>query len=357
MTEPLLLEELREMGILMSSGQLHNILVQGHELFHQEKDSVLKAGLTGTFVQVDDTGNRHNEKNGFTTVICSDLFTIFESTESKSRLNFLEILQGSTPKYRLTSESFVYLERVHLPPHGFKKLQLGISYSNELEWQGYLKSVGLDNPFHIRLATEAALIGGLLESEINPNLIILSDDAGQFNILLHALCWIHAERLIKKLEPINDFFASELEAARDEIWSLYNELKAYKEAPTHEWANTIEAKFDVLFQKDFQFVSLKLAMKRLYKNKAELLLVLKYPFIPLHNNQSETDARDKVIRRKLSVTFADESRRCRDTFSSLKKTCRKLGHSFWIYLDDRLSCNPQIPDLGQLLRNRILSTA
>jgi hypothetical protein len=98
-------------------------------------------------------------------------------------------------------------------------------------------------------------------------------------------------------------------------------------------------------------------MHRLYKNKKELLLVLKYPKIPLHNNQSETEARDRVMRRKLSGTFADESRRCWDTFASLKRTCRKLGYSFWSFLDDRLSCKPQIPDLGTLLRNKILSTA
>ncbi|MFC3106463.1 hypothetical protein ACFS07_19515 [Undibacterium arcticum] len=44
-------------------------------------------------------------------------------------------------------------------------------------------------------------------------------------------------------------------------------------------------------------------------------------------------------------TRSDLGRKCRDTFSSLKKTCRKLGISFWSYLIDRISCSDQIPSL------------
>jgi hypothetical protein len=32
----------------------------------------------------------------------------------------------------------------------------------------------------------------------------VSDDAGQFNAFQHALCWIHAERDISRLMPLND---------------------------------------------------------------------------------------------------------------------------------------------------------
>jgi len=69
-----------------------------------------------------------------------------------------------------------------------------------------------------------------------------------------------------------------------------------------------------------------------------LLLVLERPEIPLHNNLSENDIREYVKRRKVSgSTRSDEGRRCRDTFTSLKKTCLKLGVSFWEYLLDRIS--------------------
>lgn len=99
---------------------------------------------------------------------------------------------------------------------------------------------------------------------------------------------------------------------------LYNKLKKYKEAPSLEKTLIIEKQFDDLFLKDYQLTSLKLEMRRIHKNKQELLLVFKHPQISLHNNQSETDVRDKVVRRKLSVTYADESRRYRETFEGIK---------------------------------------
>ncbi len=324
-TEPLLLEELRELGILISSGQLHKILVEGHELFHHEKQDVLAAALSASaYIQVDDTGSRHNEQNGFTTVVCNTLFTVFESTESKSRVNFLEVLLGRRTCYRIGVESIEYCERYNLAPFQLKKLKIGLSFSTPELWAEYLKQIGIKSPPHVRLVTEAALLGALLVTDINPALIILSDDAGQFNIFKHPLCWIHAVRLIKKLEPINDAFALELEQVRGEIWNLYDELAEFKKNPTPEQAIVLEAIFDELFQRDYQFTSLKLAMRRLYKNKAELLVVLLHPKVPLHNNQSESDVREKVVRRKISVTFYDESRRCRDSFASLKKTSSLL---------------------------------
>ena len=43
-----------------------------------------------------------------------------------------------------------------------------------------------------------------------------------------------------------------------------------------------------------------LALKRIFNNKSELLLVLKRPDIPLHNNLSENDIREFVKKRKIS---------------------------------------------------------
>jgi hypothetical protein len=73
--------------------------------------------------------------------------------------------------------------------------------------------------------------------------------------------------------------------------------------------------------------------------------------MPLHTNASETDIRDYVKVRKISGgTRSDLGRRCRDTFASLKKTCRKLGVSFWAYLTDRISAAGLIPPLADLIR-------
>ena len=77
--------------------------------------------------------------------------------------------------------------------------------------------------------------------------------------------------------------------------------------------------------------------------------------MPLHTNGSETDIRDYVKKRKVSGgTRSDEGRRCRDTFASLKKTCRKLEVSFWHYLKDRLTENV-LPPLPELMQNKMVA--
>ena len=99
------------------------------------------------------------------------------------------------------------------------------------------------------------------------------------------------------------------------------------------------------------FASLNQALKRLNNKKAELLLVLERPDTPLHNNLSESDIREYVKKRKISgSTRSDEGRRCRDTFTSIKKTCRKLGVSFWDYLRTRVTGEAGVPRLSELIR-------
>ena len=74
-TEPLILEELLEWGVRISSGQLHRIITDGKEKFHAEKDEILKVGLrVSGHVNVDDTGARHDGKNGYCTHIGNELF-------------------------------------------------------------------------------------------------------------------------------------------------------------------------------------------------------------------------------------------------------------------------------------------
>jgi Transposase IS66 family len=50
--------------------------------------------------------------------------------------------------------------------------------------------------------------------------------------------------------------------------------------------------FNRIFTQITGYSELDKALKRLHDNKKELLLVLKYPHIPLHNNDSERDIRE-----------------------------------------------------------------
>jgi len=357
-TQPLLLEQLREFEIDISSGQISAILIENHDDFHNEKEETLSTGLEiSSYINVDDTGARHKGNNGVCTHIGNELFAYFSSTDSKSRINFLTLLGAGKNDYILNAEAFDYMKSQKLPQ---MQLQLLRECNKKIfttlkKWNKTLKKLGIIDARHIRIATEGALIGGLIENGINQDLAILSDDAGQFNILflLHALCWVHAERTIHKIIPYTDEQRSALESTLDKIWKLYADLKAYKKNPTALSKIELEHRFDEIFQEKTCFITLNLALKRLFENKSELLLVLDRPEIPLHNNASESDIREYAKRRKISGgTKSSSGRKSRDTFTSLKKTCRKLKVSFWKFLNDRNSKQNSIPRLSELMRKK-----
>ena len=195
------------------------------------------------------------------------------------------------------------------------------------------------------------LLGSVLSHEIAPDLVILSDDAGQFNVLRQALCWVHAERTIHTLLPFSAAQRDAVETVRGQIWEFSQALKAYQQAPCPQQKERLAERFEEIFTTKTCFQTLNLALTRLQQKKTELLLVLDRPEVPLHNNGSEREIRDYVKKRKISASTRSEAgRRARDTFVSLKKTCRKLGLSFWSYLQDRLTRAQQIPPLPQLIR-------
>ena len=359
-TQPLIWEELRDFGVDISQGQVSRILTEQKEAFHLEKAGVLCAGLDiSSYINVDDTGARHAGKNGYCTHIGNDLFAWFESTASKSRINFLELLRQGHGDYVINAEALEYIQRQSFPQPLLALLATDADqrFETEEDWKKHLDQLGITKDRHVRIATEAALLGSVLHHGFSKELVILSDDAGQFNILLHALCWIHAERTIHKLVPCSEKESQAIEDIRDRIWQLYRDLKAFKEAPDEETKADLEKRFDDLFATQTCSEVLNAALSRIANNKEELLLVLDRPDIPLHNNLSEGDIREYVKKRKISgSTRSDAGRRCRDTFTSLKKTCRKLGLSFWDYLYDRVSKAGKITPLPDLIRARARST-
>jgi hypothetical protein len=357
-TQPLILEQLLELGIDISAGQVNRIIVEGNELFHKEKDEILQVGLKiSGYVNVDDTGARHQGKNGYCTHIGNEMFAWFQSTDSKSRINFLELLRAGTNNYALNSKALDYMNDRKLPKAQLERLASfsNIVFEDEAAWQALLESLGFTSNRHVRVATEGALLGAILElGVIRPDLVILSDDAGQFDVLLHALCWIHAERSINKLVGFNDSQRNALERIRTQIWEFYRELKIYKHNPCKNKKIQLEKRFDAIFSSHTPYATLNKILKRIHKNKSELLLVLDRPDIPLHNNTSETDIREYVKKRKISgSTRSDLGRRSRDTFASLKKTTRKLGVGFWAYLNDRLVGKNLIPRLTDLMKQLV----
>lgn len=353
-SQQLILKQLWDLGVQSSAGQLHRLITEGHEPFHAEKAEMLRVGLAvSSYINVDDTAARHQGQNGYCTHIGNELFAWFASTESKSRINFLELLRAGDTDYVIDAAARVYMQQQKLPQAQLRLFAEDRAWADKAVWTAQLRTLGITTERHIRIATEGALVASLLTHGVSPELVILSDDAGQFQIagFLHALCWIHAERTIHTLLPFSDANRAAQAAVRDQIWRFYQELKTFKLTPSEATKRTLEKQFDTIFTQKTCFQTLNLALTRIHDNKKELLLVLERPDIPLHNNLSENDIRDYVKKRKISATTRSEAgRAARDTFLSLKKTCQKLGLSFWHYLRDRLARTNHLPPLPLLIR-------
>ena len=358
-TQPLLLEQLQEWGLDISSGQLNKIIVEGKEKYHQEKQEILRMGLlVSSYINTDDTGARHQGVNHYCTHIGNEWFAWFETRANKNRINFLELLRGEKTEYILSREALNYMEKQKLPKKQWQKLNLCQNrvFKNQEEWETSLNQLGIVKSSHVKKATEGALLGAIISQGVSDKLGIISDGAGQFRLLEHGLCWVHAERLINKLIPLTEEHLKAVEGVQDQIWQFYQDLKVYKNGTEPEQGKQkarLENRFAQIFSQSTCFDPLDQVLARLKRRKAELLKVLEKPELPLHNNASEQDIREFVKKRKISgSTRSDQGRRCRDTFASLKKTCRKLGISFWNYLIDRVCGKKEIPTLAQVITEK-----
>ena len=340
-------------------GQINNILIENKETFHQEKESLLAQAIElKEELRTDDTLARHRFKNGSCNCINSDLFTYFTTTYSKSRINFLRILRMEHEDYVLNQTALDYAIAQELPQKYY--LVLSESYQNdehhfadEAALNAYFNKHRITAVHAVRTIREALLMGAIVEHGFDPQTLIHSDGARQFAVFVHSLCWKHAERPLVKLKPYDERQAQLLETKKEAFWTLYQALKKYKQAPHKALIPILEQQFDQLCESVDGFDSLNQVLQALKKKKDKLLLVLKRPRASLHNNDSERDIREYAKRRKISAgTRSENGKKARDTFLSLKKTCRKLGISFWEYLIDRLNHDKQIPPLSQMMAHK-----
>jgi hypothetical protein len=207
-------------------------------------------------------------------------------------------------------------------------------------------------PDPVLIANEAGLWGAIKHHDLLRETVIVSDDVGQFRVGLHALCGVHAERLVHKLIPANDKQRNAVEIARCMIWWFYGRLKDYKLSPSPEQAELLRAQFSRIFKRGRSgYSTLDGLLRRIHRHKDELLRVLDRPDIPLNTNDSENDIRAFVTKRKISGgTVSDNGREARDVMLGLSKTCRKLKVSFYDFIGDRLGIpGPKIPSLAYLV--------
>ena len=272
-------------------------------------------------------------------------------------------MSGDNLLYVLNKETISVLQKENLGKMYLRALEneQEQSFTDTSSWDGYLEKRGIafdKNPLVYKQITEVALIQGLILGGFNTNIIIHSDDAGQFRLFIHSLCWKHVERPLLKLICYTDYQRQILDQRLKIFWGLYKDLKLFKLNPVLFDKQALSKRFDTITKKfckpiEEGFAQLNPILKKIADKKGELLLVLDFPITSLHNNASENDIREFAKRRKISgPTRSDAGRQARDTFASLKKTCRKIGVSFCEYLLDRISQKNTIPKLATIIAEK-----
>lgn len=368
-SEPKIHEFLENMGIHISPATISRILTKNNELFHQEKADIFRAGLESTiYQQIDDTGAKVKGQNRYVQIICNPFYTAYFTIPHKNRLSILSILQGGkTGTYLFNDEAFTLLEYFRLSRKMISKLRNAVfdKELDEKQMQQLMREVFPDSSKGKNQRTRVLEAGAIAayhnQKEFPVVKALLSDAAPQFKKITEeqALCWIHDGRDYTKLVPVVPLHKKELEDFRKQYWNYYGKLLQFKLDPSQEKAEKLSAEFDELVstETNSNYEALNELIKKTKDIKSELLLTLKYPEIPLHNNAAELGARAQVRKRDVNLhTMTEEGTKANDTFSTIVQTAKKLGVSVYEYFNDRVSKSFKMPSLAELIGDKKSST-
>ena len=360
-SEPKIHEFFTEAGIQISDGEVSNLLIHGQERFHAEKDAVVEAGLRSSpWQHLDQTSTRVNGQNHNCQILCNPLYTALFTTPSKDRLSVLDVLRnGRARVFLLNGEAERWLDQAGLS----RTIRQQVArLPHDQIWDEATLTELLDQQLPTaggqqrRWIADATAVAAYHAQDAYPIVrLLLCDDAPQFVGITEelALCWIHEGRHYKKLTPWVKELQETLAAFLTRFWDYYRELQAYRMQPTRAERERLAARFDEVFTPNLNYYTLDERIAKTRENKAQLLQVLEHPEIPLHNNPAELGARGRV--RKRDVSFGPRTAtgaKAWDTFGTLAATARKLGVSFFAYIQDRIDATNHVPRLDQIIHAR-----
>ena len=360
MSEPKILELLKNCGIFISQSTISRILTNDESGFNKEKEEIFRAALETTpFHQIDDTTVRVNGKNQYSQIFCNPYYTAFFTVPHKNRLTILDILLcGKERTYIFDSKAFSLLSDLKVSKKVINQIRnlTDEREISEAEMQKLLEIIFPNSKkgknTKTRIIEVAAISSYHRQTEIPVVNILLSDDAPQFKKLTaeHALCWIHEGRHYNRLSPIVPFNVDELKKFKTYLWDYYGDLLKYKENPKPGAAVRLSSEFDDLFSTKIGYDDLDDRIEKTKNKKEALLLVLKYPWLPLHNNDSELGARVEKRRQDVSLqTKSDKGTKAKDSFLTVTQTAKKLGVNTYKYIYDRISKTFSMPSLADLI--------
>jgi len=357
MTEPKVAALLENLGVVISAGQISNLLRAGQEEFQKEKDEIVEAGLSSSpWQHLDDTGTRVDGENWHGHGLCNPWYTAYFTTPRKDRMTVLDVLRNQRERvFRLHGEALELLHQWGVA----KWVREGVTRlaweedESELELNRRLEGIpDLGGVAHDRIAEAAAIAAYHADRKQPVVRLLVCDDAKQFRWLTEelALCWIHDGRHYQNLEPCVGQHREKLEAFRKKYWEYYRHLRTYTRAPTPEGAAERREQFETLFSTRTGYEVLDRRIAKTQTHRRQLLQVLQHPEIPLHNNPGELEMRRRVRKRVVSYgPRSAQGAQVWDAMETLIGTAKKLGVNIFHYLRDRVSGARAMPSLAGLI--------
>ncbi len=356
MTQPALSDFFETFGVFISEGTISTMLTDKHEHFHQEKEAIFDAGLKAPYQQTDDTSGRVDGKNHHVHIFCNEFYMAFFTRPKKDRLTLLEILCRGELKFSLGQDAIGLMETLGMSQRKLREVE-------GIEKQGVLTRSEIDaillylfpnskkQKTNRRIILEAA---ALTYYHSLPHAVqhMMCDDAPQFNLIAKhkSLCWIHEGRHYKKLHPVVPGHKKLIDSVLTELWDYYQKLLDYTEQPTTLVAMELRNEFDRIFSTKTGYDELDARIALTAAKKKALLLVLEFPFIPLHNNNSEGGAQHQARLRDIHLqTRNEKGTKAKDTFATIVKTARKLDVNLYEYFYDRITKKFSIPSLANMI--------
>jgi hypothetical protein len=359
MTEPAIAATLANFGIFISAATVSRIITDNKEAFHEEKAEIVQAGLASTDYQhIDDTGARVDGKNYYTHILCNPYFTAYFTKPHKDRLTILEILRQSNLQFDINEQAVKLMEVMQLPAKHLNNIKPyeGEHFSKP-EMDKVLNEIfpNSQRPRAKQIILESCAIAAY---RILPEAVatLVADDAPQFKLITKnpvALCWVHEGRHYKKLNPVVPWHRTQLEDFKDQFWDYYQKLNDFKDSPTEARAAELAKEFDTIFSTKTGYAQLDKRIEKTLAKKESLLVILKNPEIPLHNNPAELGARAQARKRDISFqTKNEKGTQAKDTFMTIVQTANKLGVNIFNYLHDRISDRYEMPSLASLISRK-----
>ena len=344
-------------GTQIAKSTVSRILTDELEIFHQEKDAIFAAGLYATnYVHIDDTGGRENGQNQYVHVLCSPYFTAYFTREHKDRLTILEILGQGIVSHVFTETTYALMLEMGISAKVIEQLQplLNLQLST-VELKLLLQELFGDDSHatakKVIIESSAIIAYQQLPQAIK---ILVCDDAPQFKQIteLLALCWVHAGRHYKKLTPIIPEHKQLTDDFISQLWAYYHQLLAYQKNPLLELSPALSSNFDELFSTVTGYEELDERIAKTKSQKDNLLVVLRYPETPLHNNPAELGARVQARRRDISYqTQNEKGTTAKDSLMSVVQTAIKLKVNVFRYVKDRISKAMQMTPLAEVIQS------